>query len=185
VPATRRGEQWWHSGCHVAYREGFCSHPTSASRPPCLVEAGKACVGSGYVPAALPAAPQVFGSDRQVTWGCGSLGSAHDWHSHPGSPLLPWGAHLLVRTGVGGRQSRAVLASPPLTQDLGPQLSPRRTLALGALVAGWRGSHGGCARVRVPAQPRPSCLDVPVLLHTGKQQAGASPRGSGVGTTGL
>lgn len=36
VPATCRGEQRWHWGCHISYRDGFWSPPTSASRPPRL-----------------------------------------------------------------------------------------------------------------------------------------------------
>lgn len=38
-------------------------------------------------------------------------------------------------------------------------------------------SHDGRAQVRVPADPRPSCLDVPGFHRAGKRQAGAGPQG--------
>ncbi|XP_042654869.1 uncharacterized protein LOC116962204 isoform X5 [Tyto alba] len=69
---------------------------------------------------------------------CDNPGHACGWHMHPGSS--PRGAHPLVHTSVGGQQSRAILNPPPLTQYLGPQLSPRRTPVLGALATGRRGA---------------------------------------------
>lgn len=165
------GWQRWRWGCHVGCHGGVCS-PRGWQR---WVEADKA-------------------HPRRVIHfhpGCSAWCSPRSWlhqgsepelwqpRTCPGSsPLLPWEANLCLHRGwVAGRAepSPFLYLSPGSGSPAQPETHP------GTGSTGQAGSsHEGHAWSWIPAEPCPTCLDVPVLLC-----AGEGPRGSGVGTAGL
>lgn len=87
------------------------------------------------------------------------------------SPLLAWEAHLcLQRVWVAGRAEPCpfLRLSPGSGSPGQPEVHP------GTGSTGQAGSsHEGRAWSWIPAEPCPTCLDVPVLLRAGEGRAGA------------
>lgn len=100
----------------------------------------------------------------------------------PGSFLLCWlGKHISASAGCWWLAEPSRPRSFTSHQDRGPQAHPGTGSTGSTGEAG--SSHEGRAWSRIPGEPCPACLDVPVLLRAGEGRAGAG--GSGVGTGGL
>lgn len=151
-PRVTQGWPRWHGGCPVRCPGGVCS-PRGWRR---WVEAEQPHPGPSISTlAALPAAPRGFGSSREVE-------QPRTW---PGSPLLARGAHLCLCRALGAGRAELSLflhLSPGPGSPALPQAHP-----------GTGNSHEGRAWSRIPAEPCPARLDVPVLLGAGEGRAGA------------